>query len=320
MSRTSFFSLGVVACAMAVLAFPLMSQEKSGKKYAFLVGVKEYQHEKLQSLRYTERDVVELAKVLKASGYEVTLLCDAEGQKNEAGRPWRENIDRLLKDLLRKCQRSDSILVAFSGHGLQFEGQRDCFFCPADARPFADEISSLVSLTKVYDEMEKSFAGVRILLVDACRNDPKLERGMRGINADSAPRPPRGVAAMFSCSAGEFAYEHPKYQHGVFFHHVLEGLRGKARNSKGEVTFNSLADYVNGRVAEEVSVLIGEGAKQSPNQKADLSGASPVLIRGLAPLDIATVPRIAAPKTDADSMNGQWSGKYHYPATSTQPR
>ena len=260
------------------LAFPIMGQQNAGKKYALLVGVKDYQHNKLPSLRYTENDVLELAKVLQQGNYEVTLLCDMEGKKDAERGPSRANIDKHLKELLRKCQRTDSIVVAFSGHGLQFEGQRDCFFCPADARPFADETGTMVSLTAVYEEMEKSFAGVQILLVDACRNDPKLERAARGINADTAPRPPRGVAAMFSCSAGEFAFEHTKYQHGVFFYHVLEGLRGKAKNVDGNVTFNSLADYVNGRVATEVPVLIGQGAKQSPNQKADLSGASPVLM------------------------------------------
>ena len=86
------------------------------------------------------------------------------------------------------------------------------------------------------------------------------------------------MAAFFSCSASQRAYEHPDLKHGVFFYHVLEGLRGKAKNSNDEVTFNSLVDYVGGNVERDVPKLIGGGAEQQPNQKADLRGRSPVLL------------------------------------------
>ncbi len=51
-----------------------------------------------------------------------------------------------------------------------------------------------------------------------------------GSLADAAPKPPGGVAALFSCSAGQRAFEHESLKHGVFFHHVLEGLGGKAKD------------------------------------------------------------------------------------------
>src|SRR5262249_54762131 len=82
-----------------------------------------------------------------------------------------------------------------------------------------------------------------------------------------------------SCRAGEFAWESEKLKHGVFFHYVLEGLRGGAKDADGEVTFESLAGFVRKRVAREVPKLIGEGAQQSPNLKGDLAGESLALIR-----------------------------------------
>src|SRR5213078_2615703 len=112
-----------------------------------------------------------------------------------------------------------------------FEGHKDAYFCPQDARPFPDQADSLVSLGKVYEELDRGFAGVKVLLVDACRDDPEAGRGSRGIDADSAPPPPRGVAALFSCSAGERAFELAQYKHGVFFYHLLDALKGKAKNS-----------------------------------------------------------------------------------------
>ena len=251
----------------------------TGERFALLVGVNYYEHPKLPALRFAEADVTELAEVLQTAGYRVTLLTGAEGDRDPSRRPTRANIEKRLAELLGGCRKGDTVVVGLSGHGLQFEGQPDAYFCPRDARPLPGRTETLVSLGTIYRELESSFAAVKVLLVDACRDDPTAVRGARGVDADRAPRPPRGVAALFSCSAAERAYEHETLGHGVFFHCVLEGLRGQAKNGRGEVTFGSLAEYVQGEVAREVPSLIGGGAKQSPNLKADLSGPSPVLVR-----------------------------------------
>jgi len=78
---------------------------------------------------------------------------------------------------------------------------------------------------------------------------------------------PHGTAVLFSCKSGERAFESAKLGkkgHGIFFHYVLEGLRGKAKNEHGEVTWARLAEFVTEKVSEEVPTLIGEGAKQTP--------------------------------------------------------
>jgi formylglycine-generating enzyme required for sulfatase activity len=261
----------------------LLAQTTAPKRYAVLVGINRYEHDKLKPLQFAEADVKELKDVLTKADYEVTLLT---GSAREDGlRPTKENIERHVHDVLRKCRRGDTALLAFAGHGLQFEAKddkekSDCYFCPLDARPFRDEADTLVSLGKVYTELEKSFAGMKVLLVDACRDDPDAGRGTRGINADSAPRPPQGVAALFSCRAGERAYEHEKLSHGVFFYHVLKGLNGEAKDRRGRITFAGLASYVSQEVAggdEGVPKLVGGDAKQSPNLKADYS-TEPVLL------------------------------------------
>jgi TPR repeat protein len=273
MNRTFLIISLSLAAAFGVRPEPVAAQ---GQKLAFLVGVKKYSHPNLTQLRYSENDVAELGRLLEKGGYRVTLLTDSAGTKNPSMLPSKANIDRELAQTLgRSKSREDTVLIAFAGHGLQFEGQSEAFFCPQDAKPFAEQTATLISLSHVYTALDQSFAGIKVLLVDACRNDPKLGRG---VNGDRSPRAPRGVAVMFSCAAGEVAYEDAKYQHGVFFHFVLEGLRGKAKNNQGKVTFASLADYVSAEVSQTVPKVIGQGAQQSPNIKADLSGASPVLL------------------------------------------
>src|SRR5262249_37293351 len=74
--------------------------------------------------------------------------------------------------------------------------------------------------------------------------------------------------------------ESDELKHGVFFHYVIEALEGKGgANDKGEVTWSRLTEYVPDKVEAQVPKLIGSGAKQTPNMKADLAGRSPVLVR-----------------------------------------
>jgi hypothetical protein len=65
----------------------------------------------------------------------------------------------------------------------------------------------------------------------------------------------------------------------VFFYCVLEGLRGKAGNAEGEVTWNLLADYVMREVPRVLAKVMGAGARQEPRLLTNLSGSSPVLVR-----------------------------------------
>jgi formylglycine-generating enzyme required for sulfatase activity len=268
----------------------------TGSCYALLVGVKEYEHPKLRPLAFTENDAVKVGVELQKAGYEVIILCDSRGKQDAGYRPTKANIDRHLAALLAKCRKQDVILVAFAGHGLQFEGENDSYFCPADAKPYKEQSGTLVSLQGVYRQLDQSNAGAKLLLVDACRNDPSRSRGARSFNPEDV-RPPSGVVALFSCKAGEEAFEHERYQHGVFFYHVLEGLKGAAAQ-EGEVTYNTLVAYVVRRVQRDVPQLFGSGVKQTPHQRGDLEGDI-VLVMNAAWAKSESPPRSPLPDRPA---------------------
>jgi TPR repeat protein len=259
---------------------PVGAAEAQGRRFALLVGVNEYRHASLPNLRYAENDVSEMAALLKRAHFEVVLLTGGAGKTDPSRRPTRANIERQLQVLLERCSKQDTVLVSLAGHGLQFAGVADNYFCPQDARPFDDEESrkTLLSLTDLFRQLEQNGAGVKLLLVDACRNDPNPARG-RGLDGSNTPRPPRGTAALFSCSAGEKAFEYDQYRHGVFFYHVLEGLRGKAKDGEGDVTWDSLQNYVRKQVAADVPRIYHGEAQQTPSLNAgELAGVPPVLI------------------------------------------
>jgi uncharacterized caspase-like protein len=237
--------------AAAFLSSPALADDApAGRRYAMLVGVKKYGKDQLRSLIYTENDVNGLAAVLKDDGYKrVVLLTQAEAaaQGDNDLLPTARNVRRQLKAILDDRKPGDSVLVAFSGHGVQFRDQKDSYFCPMDAE--LDDLKTLISLSEVYQALETCPAGVKVLLVDACRNDPQADASksvekvkLESVTRPQAERPPGGVAALFSCSEGQRSFESDKLHQGVFFHYVIEGLKGKAANKKDDVNLASLAE------------------------------------------------------------------------------
>ena len=206
------------------------------------VGVNRYDHAKLDDLKYAEADATEMRDVLKAAGYGTILYTGAEGKKDPTYAPTKANVEAGVRAAAKGITKRDVLIVALAGHGVCFEKTKDAYFCPVDARPFAEDADTLISLTALFDQLDRSGAGVKFLLVDACRNDPKAGRG-RGAAGDAAPKAPAGTVALFSCKDGERAYESDKYGHGVFFHHVLRVLRGHeptAVGKAGDVTWSKL--------------------------------------------------------------------------------
>jgi formylglycine-generating enzyme required for sulfatase activity len=274
--------LSSLAAGLALLA-PGLAQTSTGKKHAVIVGVRDYLASTLDPLKYTENDAEELAKVLQEQGgFAVRVLTTTRGEKSKERAPTAANIRASIKALLKGRSRHDTVLVALAGHGIQGKVKEggvekdESFFCPSDAQ--LNDNDTLIALGKLFADLRECGAGVKLLLVDACRNDPKIGRN---VDLDALPRAPRGTAALFSCKSGERAFETDKLGkkgHGVFFHFVLEGLKGKAKNSDKEVTWAGLAEYVTRNVNRTVPKLIGGGAKQTPHLLANLEGESPVLV------------------------------------------
>jgi tetratricopeptide (TPR) repeat protein len=277
--KTSFLVLSLVL--LLPPAAPGAEKEKAaGTRYALLVGVRPYDPAELRSLPYTENDVRELAAVLKAGGYEkIRLMTHSAASDDARLLPTGANIRRELEQLVEDCSEEDTILVAFAGHGVQFKEGEENYFCPMDAR--LKDRKTLLSLDEVYSGLGKCKANCRLLLVDACRDDPTGAIDSRSAVADvaSVTRPqkfvvPSGVTVLFSCSGGEKAYEDKDLKHGVFFYYVVQALGGAASaGDDEEVTLPRLEEFVTKKVREWAD-------KHEKHQMPERKGAS----RGPFPL------------------------------------
>ena len=278
-----FCAVGIVVFAMTSAQLALADGEM-GRKYAILVGVKEYDRNQLKNLPFAENDVAEMADILKQSGFRrVELLTQARGAKESRYLPLAKTIRESIKGVLEDRGNDDLVLIAFAGHGVQFKGEMENYFCPMDA--VLTDRSTLISLTDIYDQLKQSKAGSKLLLVDACRNDPLAgnaraagEVDLQSLTRPQLPDPPGGVAAFFSCSAGQRAFEDEGLKHGVFFHHVILGLKGEAKLQKREeVTWDSLVAYVKSEVPDTVKTLYGHTTRQTPENKGELRGQATLI-------------------------------------------
>ncbi len=253
---------------LIMLSFLLpFAQFAQAEHYALLIGVRQYIPTELTDLKYTENDVVKLAEVLRQRGYQpdnIVLMTQTTGADRAGLLPTSDNIRHQLKLLLAGLDRSDTILIAVSGHGVQFLGEEVDYFCPMDAK-LADR-STLVSLKEIYDQLDACGAAGKLLLVDACRDDPQTDLSKSTKKIELEPvhekRPSvvveGGAIALKSCSRTQQSFEDPRLEHGIFFYHLIEGFKGAADlDGDGEITVSELESHTTKRVKDYARSQLG---------------------------------------------------------------
>jgi formylglycine-generating enzyme required for sulfatase activity len=226
----------------------------AAEQYAFLVAVGDYDRAELKPLSYSRADILDFRKELLESGLKaqnvVHLHDDAKTLPAVRFSSTAENIREEFRLLLAGLEKGDSLIVAFAGHGIQFKDEKESYFCPVNAK--LSRRDSLISVSDILTQMDRSKASRKLLLVDACRNDPQsaLARSRAQVDLESVTRPqvievPKSLLALFSCGPGQQSFEDPQLGHGIFFHHILKGWRGEADDNRdGKLELDELQNYV----------------------------------------------------------------------------
>jgi hypothetical protein len=117
----------------------------------------------------------------------------------------------------------------------------------------------------------------------------------RGLTFDIRNREVEAFATLYATRIGERAYEYSEKRHGYFTWAIIEGLKGKAANERGEVTLGGLEQYIQDAVPRQISIDLGAGKDQRPF--ADVRGykASELVIAKVSPGDAQTAQAYAAP-------------------------
>jgi hypothetical protein len=172
-----------------------------GRRVALLIGNADYAQ--ASPLANPRQDVELVSKSLVAAGFEAQLLINSDY------REMRSEITKFARDV--RSNRIEAIVLYYAGHGVQLNGEN--YLLPVDAAiEHEDEVrASAIGLTEVLELLTSSQAGFKIVILDACRNNPypSAMRAYRGGLAAVA-NAPRGAFIAYSTSPGTVAFDGPK--------------------------------------------------------------------------------------------------------------
>ena len=224
---------------------------------------------------YTVNDVEGFKQALLETGFEAENLRMLHDKQERRFQPEGVKIMKELRMLLAQVGPDDTLVIALSGHGLHFKGDKTGYFCPVDA-DLSDK-TTLIAMEGeggLYELLKGCKAKRKLLLVNACRNDPTSERGQAAtkiaLDDDDAGEVPEGIAALYSCKRGQLSYYDPKREKGIFFDYLTRAWRGEFAEADEAMTHDMLFDKVASKTQNEVSRLYGHS--QKPDTRREFEG------------------------------------------------
>ncbi|GEM_PF-5240635 len=173
------------------------SAQPPGRRVALVIGNASYKQ--LGRLDNTARDAMLIATTLKGLGFEII------------GDQAQLDLDRfrfveVVVNFGNKLAGADVGIFYFAGHGVQIRNEN--FLVPVDANPGkpSDADTQLVSAQMILRQMEDSGAKLKVVLLDACRNNPLGAASFRDSAGGLAQmRAPQGTLISYATQPGNTA-------------------------------------------------------------------------------------------------------------------
>lgn len=127
----------------------------TGKRVALVIGNNHYTH--IDPLNNPINDATDIANSLKELGFDVILKTDAN----------KLDMATAIKAFEQRTKGANVTMLYYSGHGLQVDGEN--ILVPIDYKGAKEEGISANFAQKV---MQDATRGTKILVLDACRNNP----------------------------------------------------------------------------------------------------------------------------------------------------
>ncbi|MEL7409606.1 MAG: caspase family protein, partial [Cyanobacteria bacterium J06558_2] len=220
----------------------------TAKLWIVLVGVNRYLDSKIRNLQYCANDCQELAGVLGIATQQfqeaeiVALYDDGDIYPELAA------VENSIRKF-RSAKAEDTVLFYFSGHGYLDANNRPVL-CVADTS-LADLSNTSLTLDYLLKELTHCDAQRQLVWLDACQEDGQTDGNKKAnpaaqLNAvlEEQSRRSYNFYAMLSCNKHQRSWEIKELQHGVFTYCLIEGLKGKAANSKNIIDADGLFYYV----------------------------------------------------------------------------
>lgn len=235
-------------------------------RYALIIGVDEYKDQKIPSLSGAVNDAKMLAKsLINNAGFDpkdiVILTSDVP---SENLKPTSKNIQRELDKLSSLKSKDAFVVVAFAGHGMEYEG--NAYLIPSDVivKPnendkkerLALDAWSIFNVLLIKSSLQKKVKQL-LVVMDACRSELNVSLDLPPpVSATPDPmyqklnKDVESYAVLYATASKEAALEDKTNKQGYLTIAILNALSGKASDNNGRVTLSGLVAYVQDAVPQ----------------------------------------------------------------------
>jgi uncharacterized caspase-like protein len=248
--------LAAFVCALLLISIA-STPGQAEKRVALVIGNASYQG--TTSLPNPKNDAIDMAAALQGLGFETIVATDLD----------KHGMDDAFRRFARLVRDVDAAVFFYAGHGLQFAGTN--YLVPIDAK-LADEADVPYELAKVDDVIAdlSRAKNVRIIILDACRDNPLAERLRMNLPVSRSAGMSRGLARIersqglitaFATQPGQVAADGGGTRNSPFTAALLKHIA--TPGIEAGTLFRRVAHEVNqatgGRQLPELSVsLLGE--------------------------------------------------------------
>lgn len=240
------------------------------KRIALVIGNAAYTSSPLAN---PVNDARAISKQLRALGFEVI---QRENLKTR-------EIGAVYREFRSKIQPGATALFFYAGHGLQFKGQN--YFPAVDSDISSEEEVPLQSLnlSQILDNMDEAKAGVSLVFLDACRDNPFARRFRSGLRGLAKVEAASGTLIHYATKPGSVAAD-GEGQNGTYTEALL------AQMNEPGIPVELMLKKVSNRVVAKTK------GKQEPWVEGSLRGDFYFIFQG--PTTVTVQPQVD-PEVDA---------------------
>lgn len=247
---------------------------------AVIVGIDEYDDERLNPLRYTVHDAEALTDVLH-DPRRGQFLTRVVSHRCELAAFWAH-----FHAAARASRPRDTLLIYFSGHGsLRVADRQEPYLLFSDSE-LDDLPGTALSLTELEEALAQVPAQRKVLIVDSCFSGtdksvyPEETRSiLDSLRGAEPPRVERDLgrmtAMLFASGYHQGAREAAELEHGVFTHYLLQALRGE-----GDLDGDGLVDVFEAFDHACTHTIAATDGAQVPWKKVESHGVARLYLAG----------------------------------------
>jgi uncharacterized caspase-like protein len=241
----------------------ILSPPQIGNYYAVVIGIGNYQDDRIPKLKYTTVDAGEIYKILTDPHYgnfpenQVKFLIDEQATYNNI----KSAIGTWLK---RNTRKNDTVIIFFAGHGAPEDEKT--YWVTYNAN-IDDLYGTALSNDEIADMLDRVEAKKMIAFLDSCYSAATVNRTDKKRSIMLVKDPflkfkGKGRVIITSSDGKEQSVEIDKFGHGIFTYYLLKALKGDAdKNRDGYIELDEVWDYVKYRVTDTARKY---GSTQTP--------------------------------------------------------